>query len=74
MKWLSLDATVLGTDGFGRSEDRARLRDFFQVDAKHIVLAALTLLLKNEQISQDLVQTAISELKIDLEKPDPTKV
>ena len=74
LKWLCLDATVLGTDGFGRSEDRARLRDFFQVDAKHIVLAALTLLLKNEQISQDLVQTAISELKIDLEKPDPTKV
>jgi len=74
LKWLCLDATVLGTDGFGRSEDRARLRDFFQVDAKHIVLAALTLLLKNEQISQDLVQTAISELKIDLEKPDPTKI
>ena len=74
LKWLDLEAMVLGTDGFGRSEDRSRLRDFFQVDAKHIVLAALNLLLKNGQISQELLCTAISELGIGLKKPNPVEV
>ena len=41
-QWLPRPLVSLGTDGFGRSESRASLRDFFEVDAKHIVLATLT--------------------------------
>ena len=43
-QWLPRPLVALGTDGFGRSESRAALRDFFEVDAKHIVLATLTAL------------------------------
>ncbi len=40
-QWVPGKLVALGTDGFGRSENRASLRDFFEVDAKHIVLATL---------------------------------
>ena len=40
-KWVPGQLVSLGTDGFGRSESRVALRDFFEVDAKHIVLATL---------------------------------
>ena len=43
-QWLPRPLVALGTDGFGRSESRVALRDFFEVDAKHIVLATLTAL------------------------------
>ncbi len=40
-RWLPGPLTALGTDGFGRSDGRAQLRDFFEVDARYIALAAL---------------------------------
>ena len=40
-RWVRGPFTALGTDGFGRSEDRATLRDFFEVDARHVVHATL---------------------------------
>jgi pyruvate dehydrogenase E1 component len=40
-RWLPRRLTALGTDGFGRSEGRSALRNFFEVDAKHIVAATL---------------------------------
>ena len=43
----------LGTDGFGRSESRVALRDFFEVDAKHIVLATLTALARENKIKPE---------------------
>ena len=49
-QWVPGPYTVLGTDGFGRSESREALRDFFEVDAKHIVWAALTSLHDQKQI------------------------
>ncbi len=61
----------LGTDGFGRSEGRAELRDFFEVDAKHIVLAALYALAKEDKIKMTAVEKAIKQLDVDPEKPDP---
>jgi len=70
-QWLPGPLVALGTDGFGRSEGRAALRDFFEVDAKHIVLATLTGLLREGQITAACVQTAVKELGIDPEKPNP---
>ena len=43
----------LGTDGFGRSESRVALRDFFEVDAKHIVLATLGALAREKKIGRE---------------------
>jgi pyruvate dehydrogenase E1 component len=60
----------LGTDGFGRSESRASLRDFFEVDAKHIVLATLTGLLRDGKIKAAEVKKAIADLGINTERAD----
>ena len=62
---------ALGTDGYGRSESRASLRDFFEVDAKHIVLATLTGLLREGKIKAAEVKKAIADLGINSEKADP---
>jgi pyruvate dehydrogenase E1 component len=70
-QWLPRPLVALGTDGFGRSESRASLRDFFEVDAKHIVLATLTALLREKQVKPDLVQKAVKELGINPGKANP---
>jgi len=70
-KWVPGHFVSLGTDGFGRSENRVALRDFFEVDAKHIVLATLGALAKEKQIGTDVVQRAIQELGINPEKVNP---
>ena len=61
---------ALGTDGFGRSETRAALRDFFQVDARHITVTALGALAEAGEVAPELVQRAISDLEVDPEAPD----
>jgi pyruvate dehydrogenase E1 component len=65
---------ALGTDGYGRSESRASLRDFFEVDAKHIVLATLTGLLREGKIKVADVKKAIADLGINSGKADPFAV
>jgi pyruvate dehydrogenase E1 component len=70
-KWVPGQLVSLGTDGFGRSENRAALRDFFEVDAKHIVLATLGALAREKKIGTDVVQRAIQELGIHPEKANP---
>src|ERR1022692_3329314 len=70
-KWVPGQLIALGTDGFGRSESRAALRDFFEVDAKHIVLATLGALAREKKISPDPVKQAMHELGIDAEKLNP---
>jgi pyruvate dehydrogenase E1 component len=70
-KWVSGQLVALGTDGFGRSENRAALRDFFEVDAKHIVLATLGALAREKKLSLDVVKQAIRDLGIDAEKVNP---
>ena len=52
-KWLPKHLVSLGTDGFGRSESRAALRDFFEIDAKHIVFAALGELAREGKIKSE---------------------
>ena len=70
-RWLPRPPTVLGTDGFGRSDNRAALRDFFEVDARFVTLATLAALARERQIDRGLVQKAIADLGIDPEKVDP---
>jgi pyruvate dehydrogenase E1 component len=70
-KWVPGQLVSLGTDGFGRSENRAALRDFFEVDAKHIVLATLGALAREKKIESAILQKAIQELGIDPEKMNP---
>jgi len=60
---------ALGTDGFGRSETREALRDFFQVDARHIAAAALSALADAGEVEQALVEKAIADLNIEAEAP-----
>jgi pyruvate dehydrogenase E1 component len=70
-QWMPRPLVALGTDGFGRSEGRASLRDFFEVDAKHIVLATLSALAREKQLDARAVQQAIKELEINPEKSNP---
>ncbi|MCH8543322.1 MAG: pyruvate dehydrogenase (acetyl-transferring), homodimeric type [Alcanivorax sp.] len=65
---------VLGTDGFGRSDSRAKLRQFFEVDRYFVVLAALTGLADKGVIGRSKVADAIKRFGIDAEKPYPPSV
>jgi pyruvate dehydrogenase E1 component len=70
-RWLPLPLLSLGTDGFGLSEDRARLRNHFEVDARFITLGALSALSRAGEVPAKIVQQAIKDLEIDVSKPDP---
>jgi pyruvate dehydrogenase E1 component len=70
-RWMPRRIRALGTDGFGRSEDRAALRNFFEVDARFITVATLSELLKEGQIEPKVVQQAIQDLGINPDKPNP---
>jgi len=65
---------VLGTDGFGRSDYRGRLRNFFEVDRYYVAIAALKSLADEETIPASTVAAAIKKYGIDPEKPIPTSV
>src|ERR1051325_1878418 len=71
-QWMPGKLVALGTDGFGRSEGRTALRDFFEVDTKHIVLATLGALAKDGQLDVSVVQQAVKDLGINPEKLNPT--
>ena len=70
-RWLPGPMIALGTDGFGRSESREALRDFFEIDARYVTLGALTLLARQGEISFEDVDEAMSDLEIDPEKANP---
>ena len=70
-KWLPKELVSLGTDGFGRSEGRKELREFFEVDARFVAVAALYALAKENKIKMSVVTKAIKELGIDPEKLNP---
>jgi pyruvate dehydrogenase E1 component len=70
-KWMPRRLAALGTDGFGRSEGRASLRDFFEVDAKFIVLATLSELSYDGKLDAKVVEKAIPDLGISKDKPNP---
>jgi pyruvate dehydrogenase E1 component len=65
---------VLGTDGFGRSDTRKKLRGFFEVDRNYIAVAALKALAEEGTIAASEVTRAIKLYKLNPEKPNPTTV
>lgn len=65
---------TLGTDGFGRSDTRERLRRFFEVDRYYIVVAALHALMKDRKVQESVVASAIKKYGIDPKKPNPITV
>jgi pyruvate dehydrogenase E1 component len=70
-RWIQRPFVSLGTDGFGRSEGRKALRDFFEVDARFVALGALSALLRHKQIEAKVVEKAIKDFGIDPEKKNP---
>jgi pyruvate dehydrogenase E1 component len=72
--FISRSYTVLGTDGFGRSDTREKLRRFFEVDRYHIVVAALYALMKENSLPASQVTAALKKYNIDPKKPNPVSV
>lgn len=70
-RWCPKPVVALGTDGFGRSDNRRGLRDFFEVDYRFISLAVLWALLREGQIKPETVAQAIRDLEINPEKLNP---
>jgi pyruvate dehydrogenase E1 component len=73
-RWTPGRMVVLGTDGFGRSDDRAALRRHFEVDAEHIAFATLSALHRQGRVDAKQIRQAMKELQIDPEKADPVGV
>ena len=63
-----------GTDGYGRSDTRKKLRKFFEVDKEHIVTYSLSVLAKEQLIPSKYAKEAIKKYNIDENKPMPTKL
>ena len=70
-RWLPGPLTALGTDGFGRSDTREALRDFYEVDANHVVWSALSALARRDEIDGDVLLSAQQRLGIDPNRADP---
>ena len=73
-RWVHLPTASLGTDGYGRSDSREGLRDFFEVDAKHIVATTLSLLAQEKFINANVAQKAFVDLKINQNRTDPIEM
>lgn len=71
--YLARTYVVLGTDGFGRSDTRARLRHFFEVDRHYIVASALYALAKDNKMPVSQVSAALKKYGIGPQKPDPSR-
>jgi pyruvate dehydrogenase E1 component len=65
---------VLGTDGFGRSDTREKLRDFFEVDRRYIVIATLSAMAEEGTIPKATIVDAIKKYGVDPNKPEPTTI
>ncbi len=70
-KWVPWPFVTLGTDGFGRSDNREALRRFFEVDTGHIVASTLSGLAMQGLVPKQLVKDAFDRYQIDPEAPDP---
>ena len=73
-QWVGGDYVVLGTDGFGRSDTREALRRFFEIDAEHIVLAALSSLVRRGEIETKIYDKAVKDFDISFEREDITSI
>ena len=72
-RWMPRRVRSLGTDGFGRSEARKELREFFEVESRYVALATLAELAQTGEIDTKIVQQAIKDFGINPEKKDPAK-
>ena len=72
-QWMPRRMRSLGTDGFGRSEDRTSLRQHFEVDARFVAVATLAELAHAGQLDRKVIAQAIKDLEIDPEKKEPAK-
>jgi len=72
--WVPGGLTTLGTDGYGRSDTRRRLRRFFEVDAEMTVIATLYTLAEQGQLDRRIVAKAVKDLGVDPEKAHPELV
>jgi pyruvate dehydrogenase E1 component len=70
-RWIDRPYTVLGTDGFGRSDTRAALREHFEVNTDHITYAALHGLCLDGKSTPDELKRAIADLGIEPDRVDP---
>jgi pyruvate dehydrogenase E1 component len=70
-RWSPKSIHSLGTDGFGRSENRRALRDFFEVDYRYVTYATLKALADEDKLSGDEIDAAMEELEIDPNKANP---
>jgi len=73
-RWVPGRYVTLGTDGYGRSDGRAALREFFEVDRHFIVVATLKALADEGMIDQETVAGAIRKYGIDPDRPDPVSL
>jgi pyruvate dehydrogenase E1 component len=71
-RWMPDGYQVLGTDGFGRSDTRENLRDFFEIDAKHIVYSVLHGLMQSKKLTVAALKKAAKTLHIDVDAVDPS--
>jgi len=72
-RWFPRPLASLGTDGFGRSDGRGALRDFFEVDARHITFATLSALVREYGLPQEVVRQAMRDLEIRPDKVNPMR-
>jgi pyruvate dehydrogenase E1 component len=70
-RWMPGRVVTLGTDGFGRSDGRRALRDFFEVDSRHVVLASLSALVREGGLDASVAVRAREAMKINPEKRNP---
>ncbi|HEX2041870.1 MAG TPA: pyruvate dehydrogenase (acetyl-transferring), homodimeric type, partial [Acidimicrobiales bacterium] len=70
-RWVPGHFSVLGTDGYGRSDMRAKLRRHFETDAAHVVVAVLSALAQVDEAKPEEVADAIAAYELDPEAPDP---
>lgn len=71
-RWVGGNYVVLGTDGFGRSDDRSKLRRFFEIDTESIVLATISALEREGQVKKGLTEEIIDKFKISRDRIDKT--
>jgi pyruvate dehydrogenase E1 component len=72
-RWMPRHVRSLGTDGFGRSEARKELREFFEVESRYVALATLAELARNGDIDQKVVAQAMKDFGVDPNKKNPAK-
>ena len=65
---------AMGTDGFGRSDTRKNLRDFFEVDSKHIVVSSLYTLYEEKKVPLQILEKAISKYNLNNNKNNPWEI